>query len=201
MKIDDVEILSRDTLYQGWMRLERWRIRHSLFQGGTSNAFTREMLIRNSAVALLPYDPIYDRVCLIEQFRCGVFAGGQHATSIEMVAGLMDKVETPEAVARREAFEEAGVTVKRIKRMGGGYSMPGSSNEFFHFFCGEADLSDTTSKVFGLVEEDENIRTHIMQRAQAIEWLDNGKIINLPTLYALSWLARFADGLREEWLQ
>ena len=77
--------------------------------------------------------------------------------------------------------------------------MPGSCDEFFHFFIGEVDLPDTTSKIFGLVEEDENIKTHIISRSEAISWMDNGKIRNLPTLYALSWFARFGESLRAEW--
>ena len=118
MTRDDVELLERETLFQGWLRLERHRFRHALFQGGVSRVFTREVFIRNAAVALLPYDPVTDRVCLIEQFRCGLYAGGENPWSIEMVAGLMDKTEGTEDVARREAHEEAGVTVKRIYHAG-----------------------------------------------------------------------------------
>ncbi len=199
MNRDDVELLERETLFQGWLRLERHRYRHALFQGGVSRVFTREVFIRNSAVALLPYDPITDRVCLIEQFRCGLFTGGDNPWSIEMVAGLMDKREETEDVARREAHEEAGLNVKRVKAMPGGFTMPGSCDEMFHFFVGEVDLPDTTSKIFGLVEEDENIKTHIISRAEAIAWMDNGKIRNLPTLYGLSWFARFGEALRSEW--
>jgi ADP-ribose pyrophosphatase len=203
MTRDDVELLERETLFQGWLRLERRRIRHALFQGGMSRVFTREVFIRNAAVALLPYDPVTDRVCLIEQFRCGMMVGNENPQanpwSIEMVAGLMDKNEAPESVARREAIEEAGLIVKRVKAMPGGFTMPGSCDEFFHFFVGEVDLSDATSKIFGLVEEDENIKTHIMPRGEAIAWMDNGKICNLPTLYALSWFARFGDELRAQW--
>lgn len=199
MNRDDVELLERETLFQGWLRLERHRYRHALFQGGTSRVFTREVFIRNAAVALLPYDPITDRVCLIEQFRCGLYTGNENPWSIEMVAGLMDKTETTDEVARREAEEEAGLIVKRVKAMPGGFTMPGSCDEFFHFFVGEVDLPDTTSKIFGLVEEDENIKTHILPRAEAIAWMDTGKIRNLPTLYGLSWFARFGEALRAEW--
>ena len=199
MTRDDVELLERETLFQGWLRLERHRLRHALFQGGVSRVFTREVFIRNAAVALLPYDPVTDRICLIEQFRCGLFAGGENPWSIEMVAGLMDKTESPQDVALREAHEEAGLIVKRVRAIPGGFTMPGSCDEFFDFFIGEVDLPDTQSKVFGLVEEDENIKTHIITRSEAIEWMDDGKIRNLPTLYVLSWFARFGESLRAEW--
>jgi ADP-ribose pyrophosphatase len=200
MKKTDIRVLDRETLFQGWMRLERWRIQHPLFQGGESRAFTREVMLRNNAVGVLPYDPVRDRVCLIQQFRAGSFAGGADPISTEIVAGLMDKDEDGEGVARREAMEEAGITIKRLTRMGGGFTMPGSSNEYFTFFCGEADLPDTASKIFGLVEEDENIRTLILPREEAIRKLDDGSVTNnLPTLYALTWLARFGEKLRKDW--
>lgn len=201
MNRDDVETLERETLYQGWMRVERWRVRHPLFQGGMTAAFTREVLIRHAAAALLPFDPKTDRVCLIQQFRCGLLAAGAKSPlSTEMVAGLIDKNETPEAVARREANEEAGLNVKRIKDMGAGFTMPGSCDEEFFFFCGEVDLPDTESRVFGLPHEFENIKTLIVPRLAAIEMMDKGQIGNLPTLFALSWLARFGEALRKEWV-
>lgn len=199
MNQDDVETLAREGLFQGWMRVERWRGRHTLFEGGKSGFFSREILIRRPAAGLLPFDPRRDRLCLIEQFRCGPYTAGASPLSTEIVAGIMDTHESAEEVARREAKEEAGCIVGRIKNMGKGFTMPGSCDELFHFFCGEVDLPDTTPRIHGLVSEHENIRTLILPRAEAIARMDKGDISNLPTLFALSWLARFGEDLRKEW--
>ena len=56
---------------------------------------------------VLPYDPERDAVVMIEQFRIGAAAGGMPMWQLEVIAGIIDEGETPEAVAHREAQEEA----------------------------------------------------------------------------------------------
>ena len=68
---DDYEILKNETLYKGIFSISRYTLRHRLFKDGWSNVFSLERFERKSAVAILPYDPILDRVILIEQFRIG----------------------------------------------------------------------------------------------------------------------------------
>src|SRR3546814_7835017 len=72
----DVEIAARDTCYQGYFRIDRYRFRHRLHGGGWSGEITRELFERGHAVAVLPYDPQADAVVLIEQFRIGAYAAG-----------------------------------------------------------------------------------------------------------------------------
>ena len=66
-----VEIIDRSTVFQGYFRLDRFRLRHELYAGGRSAEFEREVFHRGHAVAVLPYDAARDRVVLIEQFRAG----------------------------------------------------------------------------------------------------------------------------------
>jgi len=44
MREQDVEILEQEICYQGFYRLERWRLRHRLFAGGMSPAIVRETI-------------------------------------------------------------------------------------------------------------------------------------------------------------
>jgi len=67
MDSNDLDVLARRQVFQGYFRMEEWRIRHRLFEGGWSNEITRECLERGHAVAVLPYDPVRDEVVLIEQ--------------------------------------------------------------------------------------------------------------------------------------
>ena len=106
---DDVEIIERATVYQGYFRVDRYRLRHSLFAGGMSAPIEREIFERGHAVAVLPYDSIRDEVVLIEQFRAGAYAAGRPAWLLEIVAGIIEPGETRETVARRETQEEAGL--------------------------------------------------------------------------------------------
>lgn len=68
---NDYEIVKREVPYQGVFRMARYHVRFKLFRGGWSKVLVREVMERKSAVAILPYDPILDRVILIEQFRPG----------------------------------------------------------------------------------------------------------------------------------
>ncbi len=71
MNYGKVEIKKRLAAFQGFFRLEKFRLRHSLFAGGMSEEMSRELFVRGHAVAMLPYDPDLDQVVLIEQFRIG----------------------------------------------------------------------------------------------------------------------------------
>ncbi len=68
---DDVELITRDTLYKGFFRLEALELRHRLFEGGWSATMRREMHNRHDAVGVLLYDPERDALILVEQFRAG----------------------------------------------------------------------------------------------------------------------------------
>jgi len=108
---NDYEIVRRDVLYQGFMRLVRYHLRHRKFNNDWTGVFDREILERKLAVAILPYDPVLDRVVLIEQFRVGAIANPQSPWLIEIIAGIYDIDEKPAAVAKRESKEEAGCEV------------------------------------------------------------------------------------------
>ena len=109
-----VEALDRRTLYQGYCRLNEYRLRHSLYGGGMSADITREVMERGHAVFVLPYDPVRDEVVMIEQFRIGPYVNGDQPWSLEIVAGMIEDGEALEDVVRREAREEAGIEVWNI---------------------------------------------------------------------------------------
>jgi ADP-ribose pyrophosphatase len=100
---DDYQILNREILYQSIFRLVRYTIKHRLFNGEMSDSFTREVLERPSAAAIIPYDPYSNRVILIEQFRPGPLSHSKNPWLIEIPAGIFAENETPEALATREA--------------------------------------------------------------------------------------------------
>ena len=106
-----VEIIRRENCFQGFYRLDRLQLRHELFAGGMGREINREVFVRHDAVCVLPYDPQRDEVVLIEQFRVGAMGKTASPWLVELVAGLIDKDEQPEQVARREAQEEAGLDI------------------------------------------------------------------------------------------
>ena len=71
---DDIEVVAKTTPYEGYFKLDIYRLKHRLFEGGWSGEMTREVFRRGHAVSVLPYDPVLDQVVLIEQFRPGAYA-------------------------------------------------------------------------------------------------------------------------------
>ena len=123
------EVLGVETGYQGYFRLDRWRVRHNLFAGGWSEIQTREVLERGHAAAVLPYDPHTDRVVLIEQFRAAASPTVDPPWLLEIPAGIIDDGENPEETVRREADEEAGLGFERLRCITRFLASPGVMTE------------------------------------------------------------------------
>ena len=185
---DDVELLQRVTVYQGYFRMDRYRLRHRRYDGSWSRTVQREVLERGHAVAVLPYDAARDRVVLIEQFRAGPYAHGSDPWQIEIIAGIIDTGETPEAVVRREAIEEAGCTLgERLLPVASYYMSPGAVSEHMQVFVAGVD-SDRIGGIHGLDAEDEDIKVLVLPATEAFDLVAGGKIANSPAIIALQWL-------------
>jgi nudix-type nucleoside diphosphatase (YffH/AdpP family) len=146
---------------------------------------------------VLPYDPVRDRVMLVEQFRTGAYLRGDpNPWTVEPIAGRIDPGEGPQDAARREALEEAGITLTDLKCVSAAYPSPGSTTEHFFIYVGIADLPDGSAGVGGKLSEAEDIRSQIMDWADFDKALNAGEFRLLPLLVAGHWLARNRDGLR-----
>lgn len=195
---NDVEIIARETLYTGFFSLVRYRFRHRLFNGGMSGEVQREIFERGHAAVLLPYDPVRDEVVLIEQIRIAAFDTSDTPWLLEMVAGMIEVGESEEEVARREADEEAGLAVGRVKRMLSYLASPGGTSERTAVLVGEVDATQA-SGIHGLVDENEDIRVHVVSREQAYQWVEEGTIDNAASVIALQWLQLHYESLKNEW--
>src|SRR5208283_1182109 len=105
----EVVEIRHEIKYKGFFRIDLRQFRYTKFDGSMSEIVTREMFERGNAVAVLMYDPRLDCVVMIRQFLVGAHYAGLPAWPLQIVAGMMDKGDTEEATARREAEEEAGV--------------------------------------------------------------------------------------------
>jgi nudix-type nucleoside diphosphatase (YffH/AdpP family) len=189
--------LGTDLLHVGYFRSEARRLRYPNFGGGMSDEVRREVFVATDSALVLPYDPVRDRVLLVEQFRMGPYGRGDpRPWMLEPVAGRVDPGETPEDAARRECAEEAGLTDIRLERIGSYYCTPGYSTEYFHNYVGIADLPDDLPRFGGLELEAEDIRLHLLDFAAAMHLIETGEADNGPLILSLMWLARERDRLR-----
>jgi ADP-ribose pyrophosphatase len=192
------EVLDKQTVYQGFFRLEQYTLKHTLFNGGWSQPITRELFRRGNCVAVLLYDPDRDEVVLIEQFRVGAVYEPQRAWLIEIVAGAIEDGETAEDVAYREAIEEAGCEIKELLEIQQFYTTPGGCSERITLFCGRVD-STAVGGVHGLVEEDEDIRVSAVKFADVFQMLEDGLIESGIPIIAIQWLYIHRDTLKTRW--
>ncbi|ENM3738615.1 TPA: ADP-ribose diphosphatase [Vibrio cholerae] len=193
----DVEILNKDTLFKGFFRMVKYRFKHKRFAGGWSEPVEREMFERGHAAAMLPYDPIRDQVVIIEQIRVGALEHAQ-PWQLEIVAGVIDTDESAEQVVRREAVEEAGLSVGRIEKITSYYPSSGGCSEKLDVFIGEVDCSQAGG-IHGLDCEGEDIKVHVMSRTEAYQLVKDGRIENGASIIALQWLALNYQPLQQQW--
>ncbi len=183
------KLISQRTAHDGFFKLHIYTLQHQLFGGGWSTEFSREVLDRGHAVAVLLHDPTTDQVILVEQFRPGALRDKAGPWMLEIVAGMIEVGEDDVDVARRESMEEAGCTVTEIEHMLDYYPSAGGCNEIISIYYAPVDLSTTQPGIHGLDSENEDIRTHIISLTTALEWLDNSRIKSSMTVIALQWLA------------
>lgn len=203
----DVDVLERTTPFQGYFRVDRYRLRHRLYSGGWSAPFSREIFERGHAIVALLYDPDRDTLVLVEQFRMGAFAaqqspwlaGNEGPWLVEPVAGIIDPGEAPEDVVRREAMEEAGCTVSDLVFASKYLASAGGSSEVVHVYCGRVD-SQGIGGIHGLDHEHEDIRVLVVPADEALDWLDAGRLVSVSAIVGLQWFRQQRGALRKRWL-
>ena len=137
----DFVVTHRSQPHAGFLGLEVLTLTHSRFDGTTSPPIIREVMLSGDAVTVLPYDPVRDRVLLIEQMRAGPLGRGDPLPwQLEAIAGRIDPGETPEDAARREAVEEAGLNLGKLHKVAEYYPTPGAMAEYLYSYVAICDL-------------------------------------------------------------
>lgn len=192
------EIVDRKRVYDGFYQLDQIKLKHELFDGGLSAEIKRELMVRHDAVCVLLFDPVNDLYLFTEQFRIGAL-NEDRTWLFELVAGLIDKDEVPAEVARREAIEEAGVELGKMKFISQYLPSPGGTQEKVYLYVAQADLQGIDGSVHGLEEEGEDIRVHVMPCDQAYQLMNDGQMNNPASMIALMWMQLNKQSLLEEW--
>ncbi|MGB1835257.1 MAG: NUDIX domain-containing protein [Marinobacter adhaerens] len=195
---DDVNVEKRETVFQGFFRMDKLWLTHPRFDGRDMPVFTRELFIRGDATCVLPYDPERDEVVLLEQFRLGALGRDQSPWLLELVAGMNEDGESPEEVAQREGQEEAGLTFQPLEKICDYLVSPGGSTEMIHLYCGRVSTADAGG-LYGMEHEHEDIRAHVVSSDDAIAMIHDGRINNAAAIIALQWLELNRARLRKGW--
>ena len=193
-----IEVDQRETLFDSFLRVDRLKLRHSLFAGGWSELMTRELILRPCAVGVLLFDPAQQQVVLVRQIRVGMLDEGQKPWLLELVAGMVESGEEPIEVAARESLEEANTKPQDLLQICEYYNSPGISNERITLFCGRVDATQAGG-IFGLDAEHEDIEVVVLSLADALAKVASGEINNAMSIIALQWLQLNQPMLEESW--
>src|SRR5213593_1059512 len=120
-------------------------------------------------------------ILLIRQFRYA--AGG---VLWEIPAGTLAPGESPEACARRELLEEAGVTAERLERLTSIYTTPGFTDEVIHLFMASGLAAGATAH-----ERDEFIEVVSRPLSEVLTGIRDGEIRDAKTCLAILYMAGF----------
>lgn len=172
-------ILNRHTVFDRYFRIDELK-----YEGPQGQSLSRLVLERGNSVGILLHDPEKQQVLLCEQFRPAT-----GSSLLEIPAGMIDNLESPDQAARRETSEETGYDVGALRKIAEVYLSPGCTSEKMTIFYGEVKLQDKPSGGYGLQEEGEDIRLVPVGLAEALELAAGDAIQDAKTLIALQWLA------------
>lgn len=195
---DDVQLLAKDRVFQGYFAIDRYRLRHRTFAGGWTGEVVREVFERGHAVVVILYDPVHDQVALIEQFRVGAYGAGLYPWLVECVAGIVEPGESTEQVAQRETREEAGTEPSHLEYIGKYIITPGGSTETVELFVARVD-APSIAGLHGLEHEGEDIRVFTVPVEEAYAMVKSGRIANSMAVIAVQWLMLERADLRHRW--
>ncbi|MBE3637059.1 NUDIX domain-containing protein [Mangrovicoccus algicola] len=195
--LPDVTMHERRRAYSSYFAVDEMVYSHARFDGGHSEPVLRAVFIASDAVTVLPYDPVRDRVLLVEQVRAAPIARGDAtAWILEPVAGRIEPGDSPETTARKEAREEAGLDLGALHFIGDYYPSTGCFSEYLYSYIGIADLPDAAATLAGVAAEGEDIRGHVMPRAELMRRLMANEIPDAPLLVSAFWLELNLERLR-----
>jgi ADP-ribose pyrophosphatase len=136
--------------------------------------FDIEIVHHNGGAGILPVDDD-GQVVLIRQWR---YPLGR--ASIEVPAGRIEEGDDPEATARRELEEEAGLRASHVELLAAVYPAPGYTTEKVWIY-----LATGLEEVGQNLEEDERVEVLRMPLEEALAAVASGEIDDAKTIIAL----------------
>jgi len=182
-----VEVRETVRLFDDFFSIDQSLVRYERFDGAMSPTVRLLTFERGDAVAGVVVNRDTGEALLVEQFRFATYRKGD-GWVVELVAGMIEPGEEPEAVMRREVLEEIGYQVGAVEPLGVFYLSPGGSSERIFLFYAEVTNADRVASGGGLAEEGENVRLTSIPVADVGDALDDGLIHDAKTIIGLMWL-------------
>lgn len=172
--IPEEEIVESEQIFDGKIV----HLQVNTVEVGDGNQYTRELVVHDGAVALVPIDAD-GNVYLVRQYR-----GGAKQILLELPAGTVEPGEERIITARRELQEEIGFYPGKLTTLGDFYVAASYTTERITIFLAE-DLSASELNA----DDDEFIAIEKMPFDDALKLAFTNNIIDSKTLIGLTWAA------------
>ncbi len=187
--MNKVEIKSKRLIFNDFFKIEEAILRYLRFDGKMSEPVRRLVFERGDAVTAIIFNRDSQKVILINQFRYPTYEKGPGWMQ-EIVAGIVDTLETPEEAMRREIMEEIGFRVGELTHITTMYPSPGGSSERITIYYAEVGNSDRIAAGGGLASEGEDIQLVEVALPELWRAVDAGEIMDAKTIIGIMWLRR-----------
>lgn len=186
----DLNVIVHKTkrVFDKFFKIDEAVISYDRYNGrGRYEKVKRLVFERGDSAAILLRNPQTDEVMLVEQLRFPTWKKGPGILK-ELVAGMIDADETPDACARRETLEETGFVVDKLEAIHTFYVSPGGSSERIVLFYGE--ISNAPGEIaHGKANEYEDVKYLMLPAEDFIALARGGGVQDAKTLIAAQWLA------------
>ncbi len=182
-----IKNIKTEVLSDNWYTLNKISFDYQMPNGEWVNQ-SRESYDRGNGATILLYDKSKKTIILIKQFRMPSYVNGnKNGVIIETCAGLLDG-DSPEVCVKKEAFEETGIKIDKVKKVFEAYMSPGAVTEIIHFFIGEYNDQMKIGTGGGVDDEHEDIEILEIHYEKALQMISDGEIKDAKTIMLLQYM-------------
>jgi ADP-ribose pyrophosphatase len=181
-----VEVCSEKRLLDDFFRVDEATLSFERFDGSMSPRVRRLVFERGDSAAALVFERDANVLLFTEQFRFPAYRKGE-GWPLELMAGMVEEGETPEATVRRECEEELGYRPGNLEPVATFFVSPGGSSERIHLFYAEVTAAMQVGKGGGVAGEHEDIRIVRRSVDETRAALAAGRLTDAKTIIAVQW--------------
>ncbi len=182
-KSEKIEILGTGSAYAGWTKLMVATLR--LPDGRT---IKREIEDHGQGVCVLPYHTGRRTAVLVRQLRAPVLYAANRQETLEVIAGIIEREDSPDSCVHREVMEEASLRLDSLQRVFAAWTMPGISTELMHFYLAEYSGEPRPDIRGGAADENEDTIAVEIGLAELARMADAGELPDVKSLVLLQTL-------------
>ncbi len=191
--MERTEVRGRRRLLDDFFKVDEAEVSFERADGSMTPPARRLVFERGDSVAAVVVHRESHSLLFTEQFRFPTLGKGS-GWLLEVIAGMIDSGESPEAALRREIEEELGFAVARLEPISTFFVSPGGSSERIWLYYAEVTDSGRLSAGGGVAAEQEEIRIVRLSPDEAQAALREGRLPDAKTIIGLQWL--FAKSLK-----